>query len=178
MSLAERSATIGAFAHSIQEIAARTNLLALNATIEAARAGDAGAGFKVVAGEVKQLAGQTRGASGEIGLLAGSVETGAANAYQELAQIATMIGHLASAADAIQSEVLHHRTTATTIEATAEATAVGIGRIAEDMLGVARVAGDTATLSDEVAQAATGLSDTARDLQAATDRFVDQLRAA
>jgi len=60
---------------SINAISSQTNLLALNASIEAARAGEAGAGFAVVAEEIRQLADQTRELTSNMAEFIGSIQT-------------------------------------------------------------------------------------------------------
>jgi methyl-accepting chemotaxis protein len=82
--LGESTASINDVVKLITGIAEQTNLLALNATIEAARAGEHGKGFAVVATEVKQLAGQTAKATGEIAAMVHRVQTEAQHAIEAI----------------------------------------------------------------------------------------------
>jgi methyl-accepting chemotaxis protein len=170
--LADRSQSITAFADTIQQIAARTNLLALNATIEAARAGDVGRGFAVVAQEVKSLANQAATATGEIRALSGAVQAGAGVAHDALSDIETMASDLASTAGTISGSIEDQRAATTAIDAAARETATGATIMATRISGIAAVAGNAERLSARVSGAAASLASTARDLRVAADRFV------
>ncbi|MBU0954961.1 MAG: methyl-accepting chemotaxis protein [Spirochaetes bacterium] len=57
--LQEKTRSVAGITSAIQDVSDRTNILAINASIEAARAGSVGKGFRIIANEVRTLAGQT-----------------------------------------------------------------------------------------------------------------------
>jgi methyl-accepting chemotaxis protein len=86
------------------------------------------------------------------------------------------VAELAAAGHAIRTQVALQREVGTRIE-TAARDSAGVSQImAGEIGGIVEVVSETATLSDQVSRAATGLSRTARDLQSATDLFVRQLK--
>ncbi|GAA3709246.1 methyl-accepting chemotaxis protein [Sphingomonas cynarae] len=84
-----QASSIEQIADVIGSISKQTNLLALNATIEAARAGPAGAGFAVVAAEIKSLSGRT-------GENANDVRTAIENVQRQIRSIVTSTESLGS----------------------------------------------------------------------------------
>jgi methyl-accepting chemotaxis protein len=84
-----QAASIEEIADVIGAISKQTNLLALNATIEAARAGPTGAGFAVVAAEIKSLSGRT-------GDNAHEVRTAIENVQRQIRSVVTSTESLGS----------------------------------------------------------------------------------
>ncbi len=111
--LGEASERIGAVLEAIRKIAKQTRMLALNATIEAERAGAAGQGFAVVAGEVKRLADDTAEATEEIESRIEDIRGGTGQAVDAIGAISDVIDQvniaivgISGSADA-QIEVSH-----------------------------------------------------------------------
>lgn len=104
-SLGDAAGRIGEVVNVIQEIAEQTNLLALNATIEAARAGEAGKGFAVVANEVKALANQTAGATGEIAQQISAIQGSSRDASDAIREVDSIIKEMAEMSASVAAAV-------------------------------------------------------------------------
>jgi methyl-accepting chemotaxis protein len=78
--LAEQAQAIGEIITTVNDLAEQTNLLALNAAIEAARAGEQGRGFSVVAGEVRNLAEQSKAATVRVRQILGEIQRATSSA--------------------------------------------------------------------------------------------------
>lgn len=103
--LGDAAGRIGEVVNVIQEIAEQTNLLALNATIEAARAGEAGKGFAVVANEVKALANQTAGATGEIAQQISAIQGSSRDASDAIREVDSIIKEMAEMSASVAAAV-------------------------------------------------------------------------
>lgn len=92
--LQSQAGDIGRTTVIVADVSDQTNLLALNAAIEAARAGDKGAGFAVVAEEVRALAGVTERSARDVKQLAQTIGDG----------VTEVAGRIAGAARAAQAQ--------------------------------------------------------------------------
>lgn len=120
LKLGESSKTIGKVIELIRDLADQTNLLALNASIESARAGDAGRGFSVVAGEVKALARQTGVATQRIQDTVEVIQNSINEVVEAVNKISDGVSHVSSNMTTVSAAVEQQSATMNTIADTAQ----------------------------------------------------------
>lgn len=141
--LAVSSGEIDGVVRLISAVASQTNLLALNATIEAARAGTAGMGFAVVAGEVKSLAAETASATRDITQRVAAIQAETAQTVQAIAEICTVIEEIGEIQSTIAAAVEEQHASTGEITRSAAEAADGAGQITASVSSIARAVGDT-----------------------------------
>ena len=169
---------IGDVVKLITSIAEQTNLLALNATIEAARAGDAGRGFAVVAQEVKNLAGQTAKATGEISAHIANMQRATGESVGAIKTIGQTIGHISEIATSISLAVEHQGAATKSIAEGVQAAAGGTLEVADNIEHVAKNAQETGATSGLMLKSARDLSEVSSHLRDEVEKFLDSVRAA
>ncbi|WP_340296252.1 methyl-accepting chemotaxis protein, partial [Aquipuribacter hungaricus] len=144
---------------------------ALNATIEAARAGSAGAGFAVVATEVKELARETAQATEDISRRVEAIQQDTSNAILAIEEVSRIIGQINDYQTSIASAVEQQTATTREMSRSVSEAAGGSGDIAHNIGGIAdatQVMTSSVTASHE---AVADLADVSTQLRELTDRF-------
>ena len=168
---------IGEVVNLVSEITKRTNLLALNATIEAARAGEAGRGFAIVAGEVKQLAGQTAEAAHEIVEHVKRIRDGVTETSDHIEVIADVVASTSDMADMIASSVSQQAATTRSIADRAGGAAAANVEVADLIAQLNEKARSGNAVVEQVSIAANEIHDVADTLRTDVDGFITGLRA-
>ncbi len=168
--MAAASDDINRIVKTIDTIAFQTNLLALNAAVEAARAGGAGAGFAVVAEEVRSLARQAAEAAKETEAKIATSLSRTKEARTLGLRVEQKLGGIVARARSV--EALAHQVSADSVEQTR-----GIEQVNQAVSTVEQVTQGTAAMAEQSAAAAHELERQTQTLDGVVDRLADIVNA-
>jgi methyl-accepting chemotaxis protein len=156
---------------NVDEIAFQTNILALNAAVEAARAGEAGAGFAVVAEEVRSLAQRCAAAAKETAV---KIDDSVSKSHQGVQLSAQVAGSFAD----IQAKVRQLDELVGEIASASVEQSQGIGQVSTAVTQMDKVTQSNAASAEEGAAASEELTAQAESLKDAVAELLAMVGAA
>jgi methyl-accepting chemotaxis protein len=176
--LADQGMAIGEIISTVNDLADQSNLLSVNAAIEAARAGEEGAGFRIVAQEIRSLAEQSKQATVQVRALLGDIQKATSSAVLSTEQAGKAVK---SGADLSESAMQSIRAMATTISESAQAAAqiaasaqqqaVGMDQVAFAMQNINEASAQNVAASRQTETAAHGLQELGLRLKGVVAQF-------
>ena len=177
LALADDTNTIEALLKLIRSIADQAKILSLNALVEAASAGEAGQGFRVVANEMKELAGRTEQATAQIGAQVANIRQTSDASRTAHATMRQQFDGLKATTDRMRTTLNTQARSVKEIARCVEDTALGAkasSRAIEQMeAGIENLSDVIGEVSAEVSALDTSLE----SLRATADAFTAKLRA-
>lgn len=176
--LADQGMAIGEIIATVNDLADQSNLLSVNAAIEAARAGEEGAGFRVVAQEIRSLAEQSKQATVQVKALLGEIQKATSSAVMSTEQASKAVRSgvelSEGAARSIQSMaeiITESAQAASQIAASAQQQAVGMDQVAYAMQNITQASGQNVAASRQTEAAAQGLQQLGQRLKGLVEQY-------
>ncbi len=149
--ISKSSRKVAGVLKDIDEIAFHTNILALNAAVEAARAGQAGAGFSVVAEEVRSLARRAAEAASNSGGIIEQTVGDVANGVQ-------LVSHAHAAFQEVSSAITSGTRLVSQIASSSEEQARGITNIGQAITRIESLTQRNVITAQQTADGASSMS--------------------
>lgn len=176
--LGKSSKLIGEMVEIIKDVSNKTNMLSINASIEASRAGEAGRGFSVVAGEIRELSRETLTSAKKVGEAGAQIQNylreivvTSESESNKVMDSLKVVKTIAASLEEIIDKISNNTEFTQKIDVSIKQQERGSSQASETMKQMAEIARQSAEISRQTLQAVKDIVTFSNDLDASIRRF-------